>query len=60
MIRNVKPRNLPFFGDFFVENAVVLAVTVLKTCRKQPETKQTNLNFVKLFSDWKNIKFQES
>ena len=59
-IPNVKRRNLPFFGEIFVENTVVLAVTVLKTGRKQQETKHTNLNFLKLFSDWKNIKFQEN
>ena len=57
-IRNVKRRNLPFFGEFFVENTVVLAVTVLKTGRKQPETKQTTLNFV-IFSDWKISNFKK-
>ena len=49
--RNVKFRNLPFFWRVFGENALVLAVAVLKTGGKQQETKEQNLNFPKLFSD---------
>ena len=58
--RNVKFRNLPFLWRVFVENALVLAVAVLKTGGKQQETKEQNLNFPKHFSDWKNIEFQEN
>ena len=59
-IRNVKFRKLPIFEDFFVNTALILALRQLKTGRKQQELKEASLNFSKLFSDPKNIKFQES
>ena len=58
-IRNVKLRKLPIFEDFFVNTALILALRQLKTGRKQQELREENLNFSKLFSDPKNIKFQE-
>ena len=58
--RNVKLRKLPIFGDFFVNNALILALRQLKTGRKQQELKEASLNFSKLFSDPKNNKFQEN
>ena len=58
-IRNVKLRKLPIFEDFFVNTALILALRQLKTGRKQQELREGNLNFSKLFSDPKNIDFEE-
>ena len=58
-IPNVKLRKILIFEDFFVNTALILALRQLKTDRKQQELKEANLNFSKLFSDPKNIKFQE-
>ena len=57
--RNVKLRKLPIFEDFFVNTALILALRQLKTGRKQQELREGNLNFSKLFSDPKNIDFEE-
>ena len=59
-IRNVKLRKLPIFEDLFVNTALILALRQLKTDRKQQKQKEANLNFSKLLSDPKNIKFQEN
>ena len=59
-IRNVKFRKLPIFEDFFVNTALILALRQLKTGRKQQELREGNLNCSKLFSDPKNIGFEEN
>ena len=59
-IRNVECRKLPVFRDFFISARVILALSVLKASRKQQNPKERNLNFSKLFSDRKNIDFQEN
>ena len=59
-IRDVRPRKILIFDDIFVNAALVWAVRELKTRWKQRKSKEGNLNFPKLFSDWKNIKYQES
>ena len=56
----VERRKLPIFGDFFVKNTIKLGFRVLATCHKLQERKEENLKFSKLFSDRKNIKFQEN
>ena len=49
-----------FFEDNFVNTALILALRKLKTGRKQQELREGNLNFSKLFSDPKNIDFEEN
>ena len=59
-IGEVECRKLPVFRDFFINARVILALSVLKASRKQQNPKEGNLNFSKLFSDRKNIDFQEN
>ena len=56
----VERRKLPVFEEFFVNTALVLALRECQTGRKQQEPKERNLTFSKLFSDPKNIKYQEN
>ena len=59
-IQDVERRKFPFFSDFFVNTTSVCALGALKTGRKVQNLKERNLNFSKLFSDRKNIDFQEN
>ena len=56
----VERRKLPVFEEFFVNTALVFALRESETGRKQQEPKERNLTFSKLFSDPKNIKYQEN
>ena len=59
-IRDVECRKLLVFRDFFINARVILALSVLKASRKLQNPRERNLNFSKLFSDRKNIDFQEN
>ena len=53
-------RKILFFGDFFVSTATIFPLGEFKTGRKQHEPNERNLKFPKLFSDPKNINFEEN
>ena len=59
-IRDVECRKILVFRDFFVNTRPILALSVLKTSRKLQNPKERNLKFSKLFSDPKNIDFEEN